>query len=323
MTQPGARNGVGWSVRTILVILLLLPVVAVRLGAEEPPKGEESQDVTVDDLYEAGKNLFEAYAPPEIKEQYEFPDKARWDDFVARLQAALSGDDPAALAGYEEEARTVLVLLRSLAAGEEYADWLEERMDYIEAAKEMPPKKAVIPPRQQRTVVVPDRDLWLRRVRARAKPATADNYVKSLKPVFAATGVPGDLVWLAEVESTFNPKARSPAGARGLFQLMPETAKGLGLRTFLPDERIDPTKSAQAAAKMLRDLHRRFGNWPLALAAYNAGPGRIQRLLESRKAKTFAEIAPHLPLETRMYVPRVLATVQTRAGVDLLTVANR
>ncbi|AOS45942.1 Membrane-bound lytic murein transglycosylase D precursor [Lacunisphaera limnophila] len=138
-----------------------------------------------------------------------------------------------------------------------------------------------------------------------------------LQPVFAAGGVPGQLVWLAEVESTFNPRARSPAGARGLFQLMPATARELGLSTTLPDERTDPQKSAQAAAKMLRGLHARFGDWPLALAAYNAGPGRVQRTLTQHRAKSFAEIAHVLPLETRLYVPKVLAVLRVRSGLVL------
>src|SRR5690606_37921070 len=118
----------------------------------------------------------------------------------------------------------------------------------------------------------------------------------------------------AEVESTFNPVARSPAGARGLFQLMPATARELGLRTFFPDERTDPAKSAQAAARYLRQMHDRFGDWPLALAAYNAGPGRVRRTLEQHGAETFAGIAAHLPAETQMYVPKVLATIEARTG---------
>jgi membrane-bound lytic murein transglycosylase D len=102
---------------------------------------------------------------------------------------------------------------------------------------------------------------------------------------------------------------------------MPETAKWLGLQTFLPDERTDPEKSARAAAQYLRYLHRRFGNWPLALAAYNAGEGRVSRTLRRENAHTFAEIAAVLPAETRMYVPKVLATIEVRAGVSPVQLA--
>jgi membrane-bound lytic murein transglycosylase D len=99
---------------------------------------------------------------------------------------------------------------------------------------------------------------------------------------------------------------------------MPETARELGLRTNLPDERTDPEKSAEAAARRLGALYRRFGDWPLALAAYNVGAGYVQRALKEKGARTFAEIAPALPLETRMYVPKVLAVLQVRAGVTLV-----
>jgi membrane-bound lytic murein transglycosylase D len=153
-------------------------------------------------------------------------------------------------------------------------------------------------------------------MKTRAMPARAPALLPRLQQVFVEEGVPAELVWLAETESTFNPAARSPVGARGLFQLMPETAKSLGLQTFLPDERADPEKSARAAARYLRYLHGRFGDWPLVLAAYNAGEGRVWRTLKSGNASTFAEIAGALPAETRMYVPKVLATIETRAGVS-------
>ena len=287
-------------------------------AAEPAPQSPAAPpETTADALYEAGKDLFDSLAPDEAKEQFEFPDRAQWDDFVNRLLAALAGDDPAALAEFETEARAVLAALRLLPGSEEYRDWLGERVDYIEAAGEMtkaPPPKPPVRPSGQ---FIPNYDLWLRRLQSRARPPAAEKYVRVLQPVFAAGGVPGELVWLAEVESGFNPVALSPAGARGLFQLMPATARELGLRTMLPDERKDPAKSAQAAARMLRGLHARFGDWPLALAAYNAGPGRVQRTLEKKKARTFAEIASALPVETRMYVPKVLAVLKVRSGVSL------
>jgi membrane-bound lytic murein transglycosylase D len=136
-----------------------------------------------------------------------------------------------------------------------------------------------------------------------------------LLELFTAEATPGELAWLAEVESTLNPNARSPSGARGLFQLMPDTAKGLGLSTWMPDDRTDPKKSATAAARLLNRLYSRFGDWPLALAAYNAGEGRVSRALTARKAKTFAEIAPALSVETRLYVPKVYATIALRTGI--------
>jgi membrane-bound lytic murein transglycosylase D len=98
---------------------------------------------------------------------------------------------------------------------------------------------------------------------------------------------------------------------------MPATAKELGLNIFMPDERKDPEKSAGAAAQLLIRLYKKFGDWPLAFAAYNAGAGRVQRALSQQKATTFAGIASALPAETRMYVPKVLAMLQVRTGMSL------
>ena len=136
-----------------------------------------------------------------------------------------------------------------------------------------------------------------------------------LRAAFAAEGVPPEIAWVAEAESGLNPSARSPSGASGLFQLKADTARGLGLSTFLPDERYDPEKSARAAAQRLRELRERFGSWPLAFAAYNAGEGRVGRALAASRAHDFAGIAAALPGATRMYVPEVCALVAVRTGV--------
>ena len=125
------------------------------------------------------------------------------------------------------------------------------------------------------------------------------------------------MVWLAEVESSFDARVRSPAGAAGLFQLMPATAKSYGLKTSPSDQRLQPEDSARAAAKYLGHLHGQFKDWRLALAAYNAGEGTVQKLLERHKARTFDAIATHLPAETQMYVPKVEATLLRREGVEL------
>ena len=136
-----------------------------------------------------------------------------------------------------------------------------------------------------------------------------------MRPVFRAEQVPEALVWVAEVESTFNPSARSPAGAVGLYQLMPATARSLGLSTHNPDERLDAEANAAAAARYFRILHNRFGSWPLVFAAYNCGEGRVSKALKRSGSREYAAIAQLLPLETRMYVPRVQETLRLRAGI--------
>lgn len=159
--------------------------------------------------------------------------------------------------------------------------------------------------------------LWRRDWVRHAAPARAGEFIPQLKIVFAEEGLPPQLAWLAEVESSFNPHAGSPAGARGLFQFMPGTAEQLGLDVADIDERTVPEKSARAAARYLVQLHRKFGNWPLVLAAYNAGAGRVERLLRRHQAVTYEEIAAYLPDETQLYIPKVMATLAVRENIQL------
>ncbi len=284
---------------------------------------------STDDLFALGQQLFEQFAPAEIKAQYEFPSKSHWDEFATRLQRALEGDDLRALTAYAPEGRAALTALRLFPEYDDYADWLAARLDEIEAAgplttpstTPLPPRALPRPPIENQkseignSPAVPYYDLWLARARGRPSPAAAAALMPRLRAAFTAERVPAELAWLAEAESMMNPSARSPTGARGLFQLMPDTAKEQGLGTFLPDERTDPDKSARAAARLLRGHYEKFGSWPLALAAYNAGSGRVARLLEKSPTKTYASIASSLPAETRLYVPKVCALIATRAGV--------
>ena len=301
-----------------LVFLVVLP-----LAAQTPASKNAPAEPTPDELFQLGQQLFDQFAPPEIKSQYEFPRKEQWDAFAVRLQQALDGGSLDSLAAYEAEARAALIGLRLLPGYEDYADWLEQRIDEIQGAKQatapLPPPKPLPPgikqPPPQRPSFLPHYDLWLARVRARPVPASAAKLMPRLRAAFVAEGVPPELAWLAEAESSLNPSARSPVGAKGLFQFMPDTAKAMGLGTFLPDERTDPDKSARAAARYLKLLHGKFGSWPLALAAYNAGEGRVRRMLTARGASDFGGIASSLPAETRMYVPKVCALMAVRAGV--------
>lgn len=295
--------------------LLGLVAAVVVANAQPPP----TPPPNTDDLYQLGKQLFDNLAPADIKAQFDFPSKEQWDEFARRLQAALDGDDLSALAAYGPEARAALTALRTIPGYEDYADWLEQRLDEIDVAREVVTRGPASPPpglpRPGISPALPYYDLWLARVRTRPPPANAAALMPRLRAAFVAEGVPGEVAWLAEAESSLNPAARSPAGARGLFQFMPATAHELGLGTFLPDERSDPEKSAHAAARYLRGLHAKFGDWPLAFAAYNAGEGRVSRLLAATHAKSFSAIAAALPAETRMYVPKVCALVAVRTGV--------
>lgn len=299
--------------------LALLLLFAASLPAQTPAPAE-------DDLFALGQELFETYVPDEIKKDYTFPSRAQWDDFVARLEKTRATGSFAELAAYEPEARNALAALRILPLNRSYTDWLEKRIEEIAVARtavalagQPPPPPddpgLPVPPRSVQDDV-PLYDLWVSRVRAQPRPARADEFVADMKKIFAAEGVPPEFAWIAETESMFNPDAESPAGARGLYQFMPVTAKAQGLSLFPFDERTHPEKSALAAAGLLRRLHGQFGSWPLTLAAYNAGEGRVRRTLKAQNARTFAQIADALPTETRLYVPKVLATVAVREGLD-------
>ncbi len=235
--------------------------------------------------------------------------------------AELAGTNELRLATVREAAATVLPVLEKDAETRELATWLREAVrslgtaDVVRLEIEAPRLELPVPPLPPATQLQPP--AWPARPRWTDWPSGARGYVPQLKTIFLEEGVPAELVWLAEVESGFDPKARSRAGAAGLFQLMPDTAELMGLSVRPVDERLVPVKSARAAAQYLRYLYEKFGDWRLAVAAYNGGEGRVGRLLEQAPSRSYAVIAPRLPAETQMYVAKVEAALLRREGVSL------
>ena len=135
-------------------------------------------------------------------------------------------------------------------------------------------------------------------------------YREMVRRVFKEEGMPQDLIYLAQAESAFQPQAVSKAGARGMWQFMSFAGRKYGLqKTWWVDERQDPEKATRAAARDLRDLYGQFGDWYLAMAAYNSGAGAVQHAIERTGYADFWELYHRnvLPKETQNYVPIILA----------------
>jgi membrane-bound lytic murein transglycosylase D len=135
-------------------------------------------------------------------------------------------------------------------------------------------------------------------------------YEDMIRRTLREEGVPQDLIYLAQAESGFHPSAVSRAGARGMWQFMASRAKGYGLeRNWWVDERQDPERATRAAAQHLKDLYAQFGDWYLAMAAYNSGPGTVQSAVKRTGYADFWELYRRnvLPKETRNYVPIIVA----------------
>lgn len=335
--------------RALLFILLAnLWFPAQVILAQSPPdlesllnEGQRWWDQNIDE---------EALPPlPEL-------DLEQVEPLLKQVQDRLQAENLLDLAELRRVADALLPWLERETALRPYVPWLRARLDYFKAAEvlarpvprpltvstpEVPhlpllpqkPKSPEKPLRPPNPITVPSqqtpgplqrvpteaqqRKVWSDITIVESWPTEARRRVPQLKPIFREEGVPEELVWVAEVESSFDPEARSPAGAAGLYQLMPETARAQGLSTFPFDQRYRPEKNARASARYLRALHRRFKDWPLALAAYNAGETRVANLLSRHRAKTFSDISRYLPAETQMYVPRIDAILQRREGRSL------
>lgn len=280
--------------------------------------------LSLDDLIQSGQRLADEHLDPRAVEVIrQKVDPAQANQLLRDLQKRFQGEYVVDVARVRGTAQALLPVLESMPATRPYAGWLRPRMDYFDVADQL---EVTVPPPQPGKPASPksnpsaeqERRAWTVEVAGTPTPKGAASWVPKLKPLFRGQRVPQELVWVAEVESSFDPRALSPVGAAGLYQLMPATAQSLGLKLTPQDERLSGEKNARAAAGYLRQLYPKFRDWRLTLASYNAGPGRVGELLKQRGARTFDQIAPYLPAETQMYVPRIEAVIQRREGKALL-----
>ena len=146
-------------------------------------------------------------------------------------------------------------------------------------------------------------------------------YDDMISSKLAEKNLPKGLIYLAMIESGFNPTAKSRVAARGLWQFMSPTAREYGLKVGRKvDERVNPSRATDAALAYLSDLYDRFGSWYLAAAAYNTGQGRVAKVMKQVTGRTkgtdadFYRIASRLPKETREYVPKLVAAARIGAN---------
>jgi hypothetical protein len=200
-------------------------------------------------------------------------------------------------------------------AGSGVANGKQSGVTQVAAAKRAAAKKLVKLPRPE-LPVTPEVQRELRRFTEKDRAfietsvRSREKYYDDIRAVFRKEGVPEELVNVAAIESRFIPNALSPRGALGMWQFIRSTAQVYGLKTGRRgDERLDPVRSATAAARHLKDLYRSFGDWFLALAAYNAGLGSVTRALSRSDVADFWSLARagKLRRETADYVPRFIA----------------
>jgi len=312
----GTLKQMKFSPLFVVLVALVIPARAQEHALDLPDLLQVAQEWAAENL---DTNLLNAL--PELDQQ-------KSEQFLRDLQKQFQGEYIINLAALREPAKIILPLLANYEETQPYAAWLQPRLDYLKIADEfllvLPPPK-INPGEPAKPIPNPSasrqREVWVTELARRPWPAAASNQVPQLKPIFAGEKVPPELVWLAEVESSFDSRARSPVGAVGLFQLMPETAKRFGLSLWPRDQRLQPNPSARAAAQYLKFLHSRFKDWRLALAAYNSGEGTVQRLLKRHNARSYDRIAVYLPAETQMFVPKVEAVLLRREGIKLANLA--
>ncbi|HVI03767.1 MAG TPA: lytic transglycosylase domain-containing protein, partial [Enhygromyxa sp.] len=238
-----------------------------------------------------------AYAAPE----------QRWDD---ELRRELIGFEDAAFPEGQAPRKTIVdkppeAWMSQLELPDIPVRWNQQTIEYLRFFKD--------DPKGQRMIAA-----WLNRM---------GRYEARLRAILAEVGVPEDLVYVAMIESGFDPSAQSSVGAAGMWQFMEPTGRVYGLDTdYWTDDRLDFERAGYAAATYLADLKTRFGTWELALAAYNAGYGLVVQSIRANNTNNYwalSEIENALPRQTVNYVPKILAAAIVGHNRDAFKVTGK
>ena len=289
--------------RTLLTILLLL-AVAVPASAldRRPRKKDKKKNKTEAVVTPPAAPVAEQQAAPEPEEP-ELPDPAevQYDDMTLGLTA--------------EQADSLVAVWRERQCGDSYQEFFDNYILVDSTAESTTPDSVYI--QRLRALVSPIQLPYNSIVRGYINRYTdsrygtisrilgmSQYYFPLIEDELLKEELPVELRALPIIESALSPTAVSPMGAVGLWQFMPTTGKSYGLEiNSLVDERRDPYRATQAACRYLKDLFAIYNDWSLAIAAYNCGPGNVNKAIARSGGKNFWEIYDYLPRETRGYVP--------------------
>ena len=299
--------------RTLLTILLLL-AVAVPASAldRRPRKKDKKKNKTEAVVTPPTAPVAEQQAAPEPEEP-ELPDPAevQYDDMTLGLSA--------------EQADSLVAVWRERQCGDSYQEFFDNYILVDSTAESTTPDSVYI--QRLRALVSPIQLPYNNIVRGYINRYTdsrygtisrilgmSQYYFPLIEDELLKEGLPVELRALPIIESALSTTAVSPMGAVGLWQFMPSTGKSYGLEVnSLVDERRDPVRSTQAACRYLKDLYAIYNDWSLAIAAYNCGPGNVNKAMARSGGKTFWEIYDYLPRETRGYVPAFIGATYAYA----------